>query len=191
MMIAPQELANSLWAVSELQQECGWKPKQQQRVWERLLGEQQLARVASRGNSQEVSNVLLALGHLVSAQGAVISKEFAQQCVQQLLQGATARSLRSWNDRDVGNAMWCCVKVGLVDQSFFDRAEAATAWSERAAFPAVTQVAYACGALQMQRPELIARASKRAKQLCSAAKRSKGSAKHKTISEVRTPAALG
>jgi hypothetical protein len=37
-----QEVVNSLWAGSELQQECGWQPKVDQRVWQRLLGEQQL-----------------------------------------------------------------------------------------------------------------------------------------------------
>jgi hypothetical protein len=59
-----QDTSNALWAVSELQQRCDWQPQVQLRVWQRLLGEQQLDSLANRGNSQMVANALVALARL-------------------------------------------------------------------------------------------------------------------------------
>uniref|UniRef100_A0A383W0C2 Uncharacterized protein n=1 Tax=Tetradesmus obliquus TaxID=3088 RepID=A0A383W0C2_TETOB len=51
---APQAISNTLWAVMELQQHCGWQPRVELRVWQRLLGEQQLGRVADKDTPQGV-----------------------------------------------------------------------------------------------------------------------------------------
>jgi hypothetical protein len=55
---APQSLGNTLWATSELRQHCSWQPSVQQRVWDRLLGEQPLKLVAKHGTHIEVSNTI-------------------------------------------------------------------------------------------------------------------------------------
>jgi hypothetical protein len=78
-----QEITNALWAVSELRQRCRWQPGVDQQVWQRLLGEQQLRTITDRGLSRDISNALLALQRLCSANEAatpVISQEFAQTC---------------------------------------------------------------------------------------------------------------
>lgn len=78
---APQAISNTLWAVMELQQHCGWQPRVELRVWQRLLGEQQLGRVADRDTPQGVSNALLALAWLAtpaaSTKAVALSLEFA------------------------------------------------------------------------------------------------------------------
>eukprot|EP00882_Tetradesmus_deserticola_P031935 GHRQ01036120.1.p1 GENE.GHRQ01036120.1~~GHRQ01036120.1.p1 ORF type:complete len:193 (+),score=63.26 GHRQ01036120.1:407-985(+) len=95
--------------------------------------------------------------------------------------------------QDVSNAMWGCAKLALRDQEFFDKVEAAAAtWLNNAAAPALNQVAYACGVLQLQRPRLLARVIKRAQQLLSAKKLSTGAAKQLLYKiAIRTPATLG
>lgn len=112
-----QSLASSLWAISQMQQllaaqqrngpqtrrqQSQAKEQQQQHeqehIWHRLLGQEQLAKLA-QGSPQAVSNTLLALSRLSSGPGHALSVPFAQQCAAQLLSGPTAQQLASWNAR--------------------------------------------------------------------------------------------
>ncbi|KAF6256471.1 hypothetical protein COO60DRAFT_106911 [Scenedesmus sp. NREL 46B-D3] len=164
-LIEPHHLSNTLWAVSDLQ-ERGWQPRVAAQLWQQLLGEQALAKVAETGDPQHVSNVVLALARLRFAAAPVISKEFAQQCSQQLLQGQTVQQLRRWNAQDVGNAMWGCAKLGLCVESFCRGVDSTSAiWLQRAVAASLTQVSSACGTLQLQLPHLMTGVVKRAQQL--------------------------
>lgn len=153
---APQAISNTLWAVMELQQHCGWQPRVELRVWQRLLGEQQLGRVADKDTPQGVSNALLALAWLAtpaaSTKAAALSLEFAQDCAQPLLQGQVAARLERWMPRQVANAMWACAKVGVLDMPFLDKAAAsASQWLPFANAGDVRQVAIACKMLRFKR----------------------------------------
>jgi hypothetical protein len=92
----PQNISNTLWAASQLRQECSWQPKLDQRVWQRLLAEDQLPRVADRGKPNQLSNVLLALQWLSSPAaggGPALDREFARQCAAALQSGTPAGSV--------------------------------------------------------------------------------------------------
>jgi hypothetical protein len=186
-----QHLSNMCWAVSELQGRCGWQPQQQQ-LWQRLLSEQQLAVIAA-GSTQEVSTVALALARIVSVETPVISLEFAQQCTQKLLRGATAQDLSRWNDQDVGNAMWACAKLAMQEEVFFERTEAAAAagWPQQAASASLAQMAYACGTLQLQLPQLMAQVVERAETLLSAKTGRRSAGLTSKADKVITPATIG
>jgi hypothetical protein len=160
-----QHLSNALWAVSELQRHCSWQPQVQQRVWERLLGEQQLRRIADKGDRpQALANTLLALAHLsfpaaaaaAAAVAPTISNKFAQECVLQLMQGELAQQVSLFNAQDLGNSMWACAKLNVYDTGFMQiGAAAAPQWMPGAAAAAVSQIAYACKTLQHRDTQLM------------------------------------
>jgi hypothetical protein len=170
-----QAVVNTLWAVSSLQLECGWQLQLPQRAWQRLLGELKLARIANTGKPQGVANVLTALGRLAASTKAAagnppaISKEFAQQCAIQLLQGKVARQLERWEPQDLANSMLALSQLGLFVNSFFDSAVAAlsvNAWLSRTKPAEVVQVALACEGLQLrQHQRLMSGVLQRIKQL--------------------------
>jgi hypothetical protein len=159
-----QAVSNSLWAVSELQLDCGWQPQLPQRAWERLLGELPLARIANTDKPQGVANALVALGRLAAAtkpaEGTtpVVSRESAQQCALQLLQGKVARQLEMWGPQDITNSMLALSQLGVSADSFFDRAAAAlpvNAWLSRATAASLMQVASACEGLQLRQQQQL------------------------------------
>uniref|UniRef100_A0A383WIE2 FAST kinase leucine-rich domain-containing protein n=1 Tax=Tetradesmus obliquus TaxID=3088 RepID=A0A383WIE2_TETOB len=175
---APQALANTLWAASELQRRCSWQPGVEQQVWQRLLGEQQLLSIADRGTSIEVSNTVLAVMRLsTAAAGAdaaaaglasavIISKEFAQQCALQLLQGKVAQQLQLWSPQAISNSMFAFAQLRVCDATFMSGASAlAHKWLPGAAATGVEQVAYACKALHFRDHRMMAAVIKRGKQL--------------------------
>jgi hypothetical protein len=103
-----QALANTIWAVSELQQLPAWQQQHQeqkqaaqqalQQVWTQLLSPIQLRKIA-RGSPQAVANSLLGLGR-IAARGPgqhVVAVPFAQQCALQLLEGPVAYKLHGWS----------------------------------------------------------------------------------------------
>jgi hypothetical protein len=168
----PQALGNTVWAVSELRQQCSWQPQVDQRVWQKLLGEQQLRRMADSDNSQHVANALLGLARLSSpaakaaCASSVIGLEYAQQCAVQLLQGRLAQQLDKWKAQHICNTMWVCGKVGVSDAAFFKRAAAASRkWLHKAAWANVMQLGYACRVLQLTDEKLMAGIVKRSQQL--------------------------
>jgi hypothetical protein len=170
-VLVPQDLANTLWAVSELQRHCSWQPQVQQRVWERLLGEQQLRRIAEQSDRpQALANAMLALAYL-SLPAAVtavptISKDFAHECVLRLLQGKLAQQVKRFNAQDIGNSMWACAKLDVHDTGFMQRAAAAAPqWMPGAAEANVTQVAFACKTLQHRDTQLMLSALQQSKRL--------------------------
>jgi hypothetical protein len=167
-----QNVTNTLWAVSELRQRCRWQPGVEQRVWQRLLGEQQLKKIANSRVSGEVSNALLALQRLSSACSAdeaaapVISQEFAQTCVLQLLQGRTAQQLDTWSEQAVANSMFACAQLGVHDDRFVTNVSAsAPKWLPGSVAAGVQQMAYACRVLQIRDPQLLAGIVQRSKHL--------------------------
>jgi hypothetical protein len=170
-----QAVSNTLWAVSVLGLECGWQPQLPQRAWQRLLGELQLSRIANTDKPQGVATALLALGRLAASTKAAagkppaISKEFAQQCALQLLQGKVARQLNRWGPQDIANSMLAASQLGVSAQSFFDGAVAVvpvSAWLSRAAAVDLAQVAAAFEGLQLrQHQQLMSGVVKRSKQL--------------------------
>jgi hypothetical protein len=103
-----QALANTMWAVSELQQLPAWQQQQQeqkqaaqqalQQVLTQLLSPVQLRKIA-RGSPQAVANSLLALGRLAAGGSGqhVIAVPFAQQCALELLEGPVAHKLHAWS----------------------------------------------------------------------------------------------
>jgi hypothetical protein len=142
-----QELSNTLWAVCELRQRYRWQPQVEQRVWQRLLGEQQLKRIAHYNRPQALADVLLALAHLSSpaVTAPAVPKNFAQDCAVQLLQGKLAQQFTPWNAQEVSNAMWACAKLQVFDTGFVDRAaETAPHWLPGSVAANMMQVAYAC-----------------------------------------------
>jgi hypothetical protein len=120
-----QDLANTLWAVSELQQHCKWQPQVQQQVWQKLLGERMLKSAADLSRPQAVSNTAWALARLSRAAAPIITGEVAQHCVLQLLQGKVAQQLDKWSAQDVSTLMLACGRLRVFDAGFFDRAAAA------------------------------------------------------------------
>jgi hypothetical protein len=121
-----QALANTIWAVSELQQLPAWQQQQQdqkqavqqalQQVWTQLLSPVQLRKIA-RGSPQAVANSLLGLGRLAAGGPGqhVIAVPFAQQCALQLLEGPVAYKLHGWS-------------AHVSDDWFAAAAAAAAAW---------------------------------------------------------------
>jgi hypothetical protein len=170
-----QAVSNTLWAVSVLKLECGWQPQLPERAWQRLLGELQLARIANSDKPQDVAVVLVALSRLAASTKAAagdtpaISKEFAQQCALQLVQGRAARQLARWEPQNITNSMLALSQLGVAAGSFFDRAVAAVpanAWLSRAIAAEVVQVAWECEALQLrQHQQLMSGVVQRSKQL--------------------------
>jgi hypothetical protein len=167
-----QNLSNTVWAVSELRQRCGWQPGVEQRVWQRLLGEQQLRTIANSGVAGDASNTLLALQRLSSpcladaAAAPVISQEFAQTCVLQLLQGRTAQQLDTWSEQAVANSMYACGQLGVYDDRFLRSVVASSPkWLAGSGEPALRQVAYACRVLQFRDSQLLAGIVQRSTQL--------------------------
>jgi hypothetical protein len=167
--VQPQELSNTLWAVSELQQRCSWQPQVEQRVWQRLLDEQQVGKVASSGTPQHVSNNLLALGRL-SAPAApavpAVDQETAQRCALQLLQGKVAQNLDRWEPQHISNSMRAVAKTGMFAASFVDRAAAiAPVWLSSSGPSHMVQVSYACRELQYKHELLMPAVLRRTQQL--------------------------
>jgi hypothetical protein len=111
-----QALANTLWAVSELQQLPAWQQQQPeqrkaavkalQQVWVQLLAPLQLRKIA-RGSPQAVANSLLALGRLGAGGPGqhAIAVPFAQECALQLLDGPTAQKLDTWSAHVSGQGL--------------------------------------------------------------------------------------
>jgi hypothetical protein len=162
-----QDLHNTLYAVSVLQQHVKFKPNIEQRAWQRLLGEQQAGKVAA-STPQHVSNTLFSLACLSSAAVPVVQQEDAQEFAEQMLQGPAAQQLQLWNDQDIGDAMWACAKLGVGESTLLQEvASAAAAWVPRLAAPTIHQLAYACGTLQLQQPQLLGQLIKRTQQLLS------------------------
>ncbi|KAF8057285.1 MSL1 [Scenedesmus sp. PABB004] len=162
----PQELANVLWAASELQLRCGWRPTVREAAWRQLLGEGGLERVGGGDSPQQVSNAALALARLVTAEPPAISRELATEGVQRQLEGAVAQQLGEWNAFDVSNTLWACAELGLREQGFTQRAaDAAPGWLPGAAPPALNQATWACGTLRFEHPQLLAALVARAQQL--------------------------
>jgi hypothetical protein len=158
---AAQALTNTLWAVSELQRHCSWQPHVQQRVWEQLLGEQQLRRIAEKSDQpQNLANALLALAHLSVPAAATavptLRTEFAQDCALQLLQGKLAQQITNFKAQEVCNSMWACAKLNVHDAEFMGRAAAAAHHRMPGAAEAdLTQIAYACKTLQHRDMQLM------------------------------------
>jgi hypothetical protein len=168
---APQSIGNVLWAASQLREDGVWQPQVQQRVWQCLLAEEQLKRLADRSRPNELSNIMLGLGRLAAptpatAAAPAISPEFAQQCAVQLLQGRVAQDPGSWGSQQIANTMWACAKVKLFDVGFFDRAAAARSqWLPTATRAELQQVAWACMMLQVKHQQLMEGTLKRIKQI--------------------------
>jgi hypothetical protein len=179
---APQALANSLWGASELLLRCGWKVRQdQQQIWQALLADEQLLKVANRGTPIEVSNTMLAVMRLASAAAAfagstataagpaatlVSSWELAQRCAATLLQGKVAQQLKLWSPQAVTNSMFACAQLGMYDARFLGHVSAtAHKWLPKATAAGLGQVAYACRTLQYADCQLIAGVVQRSKQL--------------------------
>jgi hypothetical protein len=106
----PQDLSNTLWAVSELRQHCSWQPQVDQRVWQRLLDEQQLITIADGGTPQNVANTIVALARLSLPAGAAcasiaVSPESARRCALQLLQGKLVQQLDVWGAQPISNIL--------------------------------------------------------------------------------------
>jgi hypothetical protein len=180
-----QDLANSLWAVGELQQRVGWQPQVQQRVWERLLAADSLGSIADRGLPNQVSNALLAMAQLSTAAAAAaaaaaadtedavptISRELARESAVLLLTGKVAQQLQAghvgpWKAQAISNSMWACGKLGVFVADFFDGAASSSSlWVPAAVDPNLSQVAYACRVLQFKHPQLLAATVQRAKQV--------------------------
>jgi hypothetical protein len=157
----PQVFSNTLWSASELQQHCGWQSQVQQRVWRRLLGEQQLRSIATDGKSNQISNVVLAVMWLSrpAEPGAVpaLDEQFAQQCVLQLLQGTVTHRVTSWEPQPVANTMWACAKLGVCPAEFFEAAALATSsWVPHTIAAHMHQVARACRELDFRNTQLMA-----------------------------------
>lgn len=132
-----------------MQLSCKWQPQVKQQVWQRLLNNKQVGRIAAGGSAQNISNALLALVRLSAVTPRVISQESAQACGAELLLHSTAGDLAKWSDQNIGNAMWLCAKIGLSEHPFVHSVCATAAyWAPRANSVAVVQVAYACGALK-------------------------------------------
>uniref|UniRef100_A0A383V400 FAST kinase leucine-rich domain-containing protein n=1 Tax=Tetradesmus obliquus TaxID=3088 RepID=A0A383V400_TETOB len=167
----PQALANTLWAASELQRRCGWQPAVKQQVWLQLLGEQQRLKIADRGTPIDVFDAALAVMRLstagaADAAGLVISQEFAQQCVLQLLQGKVAQQLQLWDAQAIANSMYACAQLRICDARFLNDAAAfAHKWLPRAVALEVDQVAYACKVLQYGNQQLMAAVLQHSKRL--------------------------
>jgi hypothetical protein len=191
---SPQELANTIWAVSELQQHCRWQPQVDRRVWQRLLSEVQMSRIADDRNPQHLTSTLVALARLSAAAAtptnSVIEPEFAQQSSRQLLQGKAAQQLDSWTAQDVANAMWACGRLGVYEAGFLDRAaalQAAPNWLSSAVVPNVVQVAVACRLLPYSQQQLLEILVRRTKQLVLQQSR----AKHKSYEGLGLAAVVG
>jgi hypothetical protein len=174
----PQNIVNTLWATSELRMRCGWQPAVMQRVWERLLDEPQLKRIADTGVPSEVSNAMIALSRLstpapavaVEARAAtaapVVSKELARHCILQLLQGKVAQHVESWSSQDVANSMWGCAVLGVRDVAFLDALSAsAHGWLPGAYAAELRQVSGACKMLGYDNEQLLADVIQHSKQL--------------------------
>uniref|UniRef100_A0A383V2M9 FAST kinase leucine-rich domain-containing protein n=1 Tax=Tetradesmus obliquus TaxID=3088 RepID=A0A383V2M9_TETOB len=172
-----QNTSNALWAVSELHQHCGWQPKVEQRVWHRLLDQQQIVRIADRDKPLGVASSLLALAWLATpapsataaaagaAATAVFTQEFAAQCALPLLRGQVAQQLVRWEARQICCSMWACAKLGLKEASFLQRAGAtAHKWALAAEPLDLFQAAYACTALQFKEQRLMLALLQRSKQ---------------------------
>jgi hypothetical protein len=173
-----QAVSNTLWAVSVLKLECGWQPQLPQRAWQRLLGDVQLGRIANTGKPQAVANALVSLSRLAGLAAATteaavitptISKEFAQQCALQLLQGKVAQQLGRWQPLEITNSMLALSQLGVSAEGFFDSAVAAlpvSSWLSRASAANLAEVASACEGLQpQQHQQLISGVVQRSKQL--------------------------
>ncbi|KAF8057279.1 hypothetical protein HT031_006087 [Scenedesmus sp. PABB004] len=162
----PQELANVLWAASELQLRCGWQPAVREAAWRQLLGEAGLERVADKGDPQGAANAALALARLATAEPPAIDRELATEGVQRLLEGAVGQQLGGWDAQNVANVMWVCARLGLRGQGFLQcAADAAPGWLPGAVAPNLNQAAWACAMLRFEHPQLLAALVARARQL--------------------------
>lgn len=122
-----QGLANVAWALSQLSQARGWPGGVSEQDMQQLLGEQQL-RVLADGKPQEISNVLLALAHMATADPPLVGKDFVQQCSMQLL-SLVSMPVRIWNAQNVTNTMLATAKLGLPADVFVAKAvQAARVW---------------------------------------------------------------
>jgi hypothetical protein len=152
-----QDLANTLWAVSELQRRCKWQPAVREQIWQLLLSEQQLRKIEDKGRPQNMSNTIFALAQLTTAAPPVLSQDLVQQCVQQLLQGKLAAHLADWNSQDVGNVAWACAKLDMPQADFMAAAAANTPrWLPAATVAGIGQVAFASGTLHYKDEQLLA-----------------------------------
>lgn len=192
----PQETANFVWAVGELYRAPGWQGALTRDDVQRILGQQQIASVVTTGNSQNVSNILVALAHMVVGQKPLVSTESARAMGQQLLAQVDPMGIKKhWKPQHITNVLWACSGLGLVDTSFTSVViETAPSW-----LPNVytgydlTQAATACAQMQyrdevflrqllqhglqllqqqQQQPGKVARTSLRRKQLSAADKAS-------------------
>eukprot|EP00883_Tetradesmus_obliquus_P016451 jgi/Sobl393_1/9653/SZX77258.1 len=172
-----QALANTLWAVSELQQLPAWQQQQQQQrqaaaaslqqVWLQLLGLPQLQRIAY-GSPQAVANSLLALGRLASGGSGqhAIAVPFAQHCALQLLEGPSTPRLKGWSAHDVSTAMSACGKLGCRAMNFFHAAAAAAQqWLPHTTARDLAEVASACSRLRFKDEQLMADIMQHGRQL--------------------------
>jgi hypothetical protein len=170
-----QDISNALWAVSELRQRCRWQPGVDQRVWQRMLGEQ-LGTIADKGLFRDVSNTLLAHHRLSfpcvadEAAAPVISREYAQTRALQLVQGRAVQQLDAWSPQAVTNSMYACAQLGAYDDRFLSNVCAsAPKWLAGSGEADLRQVAYACRALQFRDPQLLAGIVRRSKHLLAPA----------------------
>jgi hypothetical protein len=165
----PQNLGNTLWAAGVLRQECSWQTKLDQRVWQRLLAEDQLPRIADRGQPNQLSNVMLGLNWLslpAAGAGPAVDRAFAWQCAAELLQGKLACQVAAWELQQIANSMWACSRLDVNDAAFLDRAAAAAVrWLPSAVNADVNQLAGACAALQFKHEQLMDGLLLRAKKL--------------------------
>jgi hypothetical protein len=165
----PQNVGNTLWAAGQLRQECKWQPKVDQRVWQRLLSEEQLPRIADRGQPKDLASTLLALYWLSSAAagaGPALDRGFARQCAAELLRGKVAGQVAAWEPQQLANSMWACGMLDVYDAAFCDRAAAAAVrWLPSAVAADVQQLAWACCKLQYKHEQLMAGLLQRIKQL--------------------------
>lgn len=88
---APQAIANTTWALSQLHQLKSWQGGVSQQGVIRLLGQDQLQLLLAKGNTVDTSNVVFALARISTGPAPFVSLSFAQAATRQLLAAAARR----------------------------------------------------------------------------------------------------
>eukprot|EP00878_Enallax_costatus_P013975 GHUV01014614.1.p1 GENE.GHUV01014614.1~~GHUV01014614.1.p1 ORF type:complete len:551 (+),score=107.19 GHUV01014614.1:166-1818(+) len=146
----PQELANSLFALGELQGVCDLQSAISGRLWGRILQEAVLKKL-SDSHPRYVTNTLLALARLATSDNPVISRSQAQHSATQLLKGRVAADVTAWNPQDLSNAMYACAKLQMEHKPLLDAFVVVAPAMVPTAVEGwlLTQVAWACTTLNV------------------------------------------
>lgn len=152
--IVPQNIANVLYGLAELQRHGSYESVVQQHVLCKLLPERALASLGD-SNKMQVVPVMAGLGQ--SAAVGVCSKQFAMNSVQQLLGGRASTTMWGWNTRDVADVMRACAQLGLPDQHHLYRqfAQLLINRTDDCGVSVVTDTAWACEVLCFCHPDLM------------------------------------